>query len=186
MKKSHLSEYDIQQLIDLSTPEREQNNAYHHVRVCKVCETRFRELERLHAALRKQQFDHADEAQIERVMERIRFGERKSIMVHLLNKLAYLLAMLLVLTGIGVLFYQLDVLDVSPPGGPNGEMTVDIPEYVQFIQNQFTQLAELLIVMYDRIFGLETAPVVAFTIVFLFFVAIFDRFVLSPILLSRR
>ncbi len=186
MKNSHLSEYEIQKLIELSTQEREQNNAYHHIRVCEVCQNRFHTMERLHAALPEQQIGPADEAQVERVMERIRAGGRKSIMVPLLNRLAYVLAMLLVLTVIGVIFYQLDVLDVSFPGDPTGEMTVAIPEYVRFIQNQFTQFGELLTVMYDRTFGLETAPVVAFTVVFLFFVAIFDRLVLSPMLHRGR
>jgi len=186
MKNSHLSEYEIQQLIELSSQEREHENAYHHIRVCTACLNRFNTMERLHGALPERQIGPADEAQVERVMQRIRSGGRKSIMVPLLNRLAYLLAMLIVLTVIGVIFYQLDVFDVSLPGAPNGEMTVDIPEYVQFIQQQFTQFGELLTVMYDRIFGLETAPVVVFTVVFLFFVAIFDRLVLSPILLSRR
>lgn len=186
MKNSHLSELEIQQLVELSTPEREQNNAYHHIRVCKICGNRFHNLERLHAALREQQIGPADEAQVERVMELIRSEGRRSIMVPLLHRLAYVLAMLLVLTVIGVIFYQLDVLDVSLPGAPTGEMTVVIPEYVRFIQNQFTQFSEFLTAMYDRIFGLETAPVVAFTVVFLFFVAIFDRLVLSPILHRER
>ena len=101
MKNSHLSELEIQQLVELSTPEREQNNAYHHIRVCKICGNRFHNLERLHAALREQQIGPADEAQVERVMELIRSEGRRSIMVPLLHRLAYVLAMLLVLTVIG-------------------------------------------------------------------------------------
>jgi hypothetical protein len=186
MKTSHLSEFELQWLLELSTSEREHNNVYHHIRVCLDCENRFHDLERLHLALGEQQIGHADEVQIERLMERIRSGGHQSLFIPVLYRFAYVLAMLLVLSVIGVIFYQLDIFDLSVTGASTGEMFVIIPEYVRLIQNQFTELGKSLIVFYDRIFRLEAAPVIAFTVVFLFFVAIFDRLVLSPILQRER
>jgi hypothetical protein len=186
MNTFHLSEYELQRLLDLSTGERENDNAFLHVRSCSVCEKRFRSLESIHGALLKQQLGSSDEMQIERVMARIRSGRTKSLFVPLLQRLVYLLAMLLVLAIIGFIFHQFDIIDFSELRAPAREATGIFWEYYNTMANRFASIGQSLTGAYDRIFGVDTIPVVSFTVLFLLLLAALDRWLLSPLLRRGR
>ncbi len=186
MKTSHLSEYEIQRLLDLSTQERENDNAFLHVRSCTVCGKRFRSLELVHETLLKRQVGPADEVQVGRVMTRIRSGRTESLMVPILQRFAYVVAMGLVLGIIGVIFYYYDIVDVSELRTPAEEATGVFREYFKIMQNQFASFGGSLTGVYDRIFGVETIPILTFTALFLVLLAALDRWFLSPMLRRGR
>jgi hypothetical protein len=186
MNAFHLSEYELQRLLDLPTGEREIDHAFLHVRSCNVCGKRFRSLELIHEALLKQQHESSAEIQIEHVMAQIRSGRTKSLFVPLLQRLVYLLAMLLVLAMTGFIFHQFDIIDFSELRAPAREATGIFWEYYNTVANRFASVGQSLTGAYDRIFGVETIPVVSFTVLILLLFAALDRWLLAPLLRRGR
>lgn len=186
MNTSHLSENDIQRLVELSTNERRNDEAFRHLYACTLCKERFRNLEFIHEVLSRQQIEPADEKQVERVMTRVRSARSESLMIPLLQRFAYVVAMILVLGIIGVFFYQFNIVDLSELRSPTEEATGIVLEYYRSIQIYIASLGQPLADMYNRIFGLETFPVLMYTVLLLLVLAALDRWLLSPLLRQIR
>ncbi|GEM_PF-1459949 len=182
MKSSHLSEFAIQRLVDLPAEQREAEEAFRHVQECTLCKARLQRLERIHIALQKQQFEPADEIQIERIINRIRSRSTESMLVPVLQRFAYVFALLLVLGIIGVVFYQFDVIDYTAFQLPADDSIRIFGGWFNAVQEQFTMYSSFLINVYDRLFGVETFPIFSFTVIVLVFLAVLDRWLLLPML----
>lgn len=182
MNYQHLPEKEIQRLIDLPERERQSNKSYLHVQSCQVCRNRFRSTELIHDTLRKQQVEPVDEVQVERIIRRVRSQRADSLLVPLLQRFTYVVALTFVLGIVGVIFYQFDILEFAEVRIPATEATGIFWEYYKSMQEQIASLGGAFTEVYDRIFGVETFPILAFTILLLFIIAVLDKWLLSSLL----
>ncbi len=182
MTHQHLSEKELQQLIDLSEEDRRNDESFARVESCPVCKQRFQSVELIHNTLRKQQVEPADEVQVERIMTRVRSGGADSMLVHFLQRFAYVVALTLVLGIVGIIFYQFNIIDFEVIQIPAAEATGIFWEYYKSMQEQLTLIGGTVADAYDRVFGVETFPILIFTVLILLIVAVLDKWLLSPLL----
>lgn len=187
MKKTHLSEIEIQRLVETAPEKRgEDEEVFSHLNSCHLCRERFREMELIHRSLSEQDIEAADEVLVERVMSRVRSGRKESVLIPIVQRFAYVFAMLLVLGITGLLFYQFNIIDFTELRTPAVEATGIVWEYYKAMQEQGALFREIVIDTYDRYFDIGTFPIITFTLLLLLFLAVIDRLFLAPMLRRGR
>jgi len=186
MRTTHISEKELQRLLDLSNEERASDEAYSHVRSCAVCKKQLDRYEEMHLELHAYHPEPVDEVQVGHIMNRIRSKRTDSIMVPILQRFAYVVSLLLVLAVVGVIFYQFDVVDFSEFRLPTTEAMGMFSGIYAGIQNYVSAYSNSLTNFYDRLFGEQTFPVFTFTVVLLLILAVVDRLVFIPMLRRGR
>ncbi len=182
MTHKHLTEKQLQQLLDLPEQKRHTAELFMHIQSCPVCRERFRSLELIHAALQKQPVEPPDEVQVDRIMLRVRSRQSAPVLIPVMQRFAYIVALSLVLGIVGIIFYQFNVIDFVEIRTPAAEASGFIWEYYNTMQERITSFAVNISEVYDRMFGAETFPVLMFTVLVLILAAIIDRWFLSSIL----
>ncbi len=186
MTHAHLSEYELQRILDLSAEEKTNDESFRHLQSCMVCKERFRALEMIHTTLNEQKIEPSDERGVEKIMQQVRSGHTDSLMVPILQRFAYVIALVLVLGIVGIVFYQFDVIDYAGFQLETDEAVDIFGGAYTAVQEQFITYSNLLAEVFDRVFGAETFPVFSFTVVLLLLLAALDRLLLAPILRRGR
>jgi len=186
MTHVHLSEYELQRILELSAEEKTNDESFRRLQSCKVCKERFRALEMIHTTLKEQETEPSDERGVEKIMDQIRSGHTGSLMVPILQRFAYVIALVLVLGILGVVFYQFDVIDYAGFQFETEEAVDVFGGVYSAVQDQFVTYSNILVDFFDRVFGAETFPVFSFTVVLLLLLAALDRLLLAPMLRRGR
>lgn len=185
MINAHLSDKDLNEIVDVPAPERKKLAAYGHIAICTLCQRRLEDLELIDQSLRQISYGTVDEHAVNRVMEQVRKRNTDSVAAVLVVQFVYILGLVIVLGIVGVVFYQFDIPHAPQFHVPSAEATGTMWEFYQRIQHILSSYAAPFSSIYESIRRSESYPILTFTILLLVFLAAVDRFLLQPMLWRR-
>jgi hypothetical protein len=183
--KQHLSDGQLNEFVDMASEERMEQPDYGHIAECERCRTRLEQLLQIHRSLQRQSVPAADPARVQHIMARVRTGGGESIVWPLVLRLAYFVAMLIVVGVVGFIFYQFNIIDFTSFDLQQDEASGIVADIYRTIQTQSLAMGKGIIDFYDRLFGIESYSIFTFTILLLVVLALIDKWLLEPMIRRR-
>jgi hypothetical protein len=179
---NHLSDYQLNELINKRGDEKAETYLYEHIQSCLNCRERLAVLRSIDEALRDVETPVSDTKQVNIIMDRVRSAEGQFFGWVLGVRFAYIAAMILVLGAVGWVFSSFDIIMFSDftSGITIGQGTLG--EYLKTLQTGAVQAQQMLTQYYQKYLGdiMGNAGVILFFL--LAVIALLDRWVLEPLI----
>jgi hypothetical protein len=180
--KNHLTDYQLNELVNKSGNEKTAKLHYDHIQSCVNCRERLALLRSIDEALRNEETPVSDIKQVNIIMDRVRSAEGQSFGWVFGVRFAYIAAMILVLGAVGWVFSSFDIIAYSDftSGMTIGEGTLG--EYLKTLQTEAVRAQQMLTQYYQKYLSDIIGNAGAILFLLLAVIALLDRWVLEPLI----